>query len=158
MASKDKYDLSVSIKGEEIFFELSTLNPGNESDDKLGLDTMRVEMTIAKIFHKLINYLNVEKDLFEKEDFKLLGEILGKIIFSRKIGQMVVNFLFPKEKNPPECLRIYLEINDNSQLAELPWEYIQVWPGDKIARLGEQSVYLSANEKSRFQLMRRLNK
>ena len=158
MTGKDKYDLSVSIKGEEIFFELSTLNPGNESDDKLGLDTMRVEMTIAKIFHKLINYLNVEKDLFEKEDFKLLGEILGKIIFSRKIGQMVVNFLFPKEKNPPECLRIYLEINDNSQLAELPWEYIQVWPGDKIARLGEQSVYLSANEKSRFQLMRRLNK
>ena len=58
MAGKDKYDLSVSIKGEEIFFELSTLNPGNESDDKLGLDTMRVEMTIAKIFHKLINYLN----------------------------------------------------------------------------------------------------
>jgi len=159
MAGKDKYDLSVSIKGEEIFFELSTLNPGNaSSDDKLGLDTMRVEMTIAKIFHKLINYLNVEKDLFEKEDFKLLGEILGKIIFSRKIGQMVVNFLFPKEKNPPECLRIYLEINDNSQLAELPWEYIQVWPGEKIASLGEQNVYLSANEKSRFQLMRRLNK
>ena len=151
MADKDKYDLSVSIIGDEIFFELSTLNPGSGSEDNLGLDTLRIEMTTARIFHKLINYISDDKELFEKDDFKLLGEILGKIIFKGKIAQFVLNSLFPKEKDPPECLRIYLEINNNPQLADLPWEYIQVWPGERIAKLGEQSIYLSANEKSRFQ-------
>jgi hypothetical protein len=158
MPNNDKYDLSVTIKGENIFFEVSTLNPGRGTDDELGLDTLRIEMTTARIFHKLINYISEDKELFEKDDFKLLGEILGKIIFRGKMAQFILGNLFPKEQDPPDRVRIYLEIDNNPRLADLPWEYIQIYPLDKFEKLGEQSVYLSANEKNRFQLMRRLNK
>jgi len=161
MPSKDKYDLSVLIKGDDIFFELNTFNPGKSKDDKLESEVVRVEMRVARIFHKLINNLSLpdfDKSFFQKDDYKLLGEILGKIVFSSKMGQIFLDLVFPEKKEPPECLRIYLEINNNSQLAELPWEYTQVWPGERIARLGEQNIYLAANEKSRFQLIRRLNK
>ena len=75
MPTNDKYDLSVTIKGDNIFFELSTFNAGNSTDDELGLDALRIEMTTARIFHKLISYISEDKELFEKDDFIIFKKI-----------------------------------------------------------------------------------
>ena len=131
-------------------------------DDDTAANNIRVELGIAKVFHKVLNLIKTERDLFQKEDFELLGEMLSKILFGKTnnikdfrnyIMKDVEQSLEINNASSQKTCRIFLEFDEKSGVAMLPWEYTLY----KTRSLKDaKSVYLSANLKSRFNLMRRV--
>ncbi|MBW8330773.1 MAG: CHAT domain-containing protein [Prolixibacteraceae bacterium] len=137
-------------------------SPFQIDDDDTKANNIRVELGIAKVFHKVLNLIKTERELFQKEDFELLGEMLSKIMFGRInnnddirnfIMKIVEQSLEINNSSSKTICRIYLEFDQKSGVAMLPWEYILY----KTRSLDvPRSIYLSANLKSRFHLMRRV--
>jgi hypothetical protein len=130
-------------------------------DDDTAANNIRVELGIAKVFHKVLNLIKTERDLFQKEDFELLGEMLSKILFGKINNSDFRNYIMKDVEQSLEIsnvssrkiCRIYLEFDQKSGVAMLPWEYTLY----KTRSLKDaKSIYLSANIKSRFHLMRRV--
>lgn len=131
-------------------------------DDDTAANNIRVELGIAKVFHKVLNLIKTERDLFQKEDFELLGEMLSKILFGKTnnikdfrnyIMKDVEQSLEINNASSQKTCRIFLEFDEKSGVAMLPWEYTLY----KTRSLKDaKSIYLSANIKSRFNLMRRV--
>lgn len=137
-------------------------SPFQTDDDDTKANNIRVELGIAKVFHKVLNLIKTERELFQKEDFELLGEMLSKIMFGRInnnddirnfIMKIVEQSLEINNLSSKTICRIYLEFDQKSNVAMLPWEYILY----KTRSLDvAKSIYLSANLKSRFHLIRRV--
>ena len=157
MANEKTYELSILIKDKQAVLELNEFNPGNGANENFKEDVLQVEARFAEMFYKLINFIRFENNMFKKEDYIFLGEVLGKIIFSGEWAIRMLEHIF-RNLDKLERLRIYLEFHPDSKMAMLPWEYVQVWPPGKFKALSEKSIYLSANENSRFHLIRRLSK
>jgi hypothetical protein len=131
-------------------------------DDDTAANNIRVELGIAKVFHKVLNLIKTERDLFQKEDFELLGEMLSKILFGKinntkdfrnYIMKDVEQSLEISNASSRKICRIFLEFDQKSGVAMLPWEYTLY----KTRSLKDaKSIYLSANVKSRFHLIRRV--
>ena len=173
-------NLRINIDNENICFtvdknQASLLHFSLDDNDSAN-NNIRVEFGIAKVFHKVLNLIKTERDLFQKEDFELLGEMLSKILFGKIRNQNDMKNQFDSEKqseidsrnfamtvvettleisNPAsnKICRIYLEFDKNSSLAMLPWEYIRY---KTRSTKDSKSIYLSANIKSRFHLIRRV--
>ncbi|MEJ7682833.1 MAG: hypothetical protein WKG06_34235 [Segetibacter sp.] len=52
----------------------------SENDD---VSNVRVELSIAKVFHKVLNLIKADPVLFQAGDFELLGEMLSRILFGK---------------------------------------------------------------------------
>lgn len=140
--------------------------PIDTGDDDSIPNNIRIELGITRVFHKVLNLIKSEPDLFQKEDFELLGEMLAKILFGKKndtknfrnyIMKDVEFLLDQKNQGGNKICRIYLEFDYDSEVAELPWEYTryQTRATDVNA---SQSWYIAANNKSRFNLIRRVKR
>ncbi len=131
-------------------------------DDDTNANNIRVELGIAKVFHKVLNLIKIERELFQKEDFELLGEMLSRILFGRNNNsddgrffplRTVEDSLDLKNNKSNTVCRVFLEFDQKSGVAMLPWEYILYKTRNPDVA---KSIYLSANLKSRFHLIRRV--
>ena len=159
-------NIKINIQKEDICFTKDE-NPAPPSpfsldDNDFSSNNIRVELGIAKVFHKVLNLIKTERDLFQKEDFELLGEMLSKILFGKINNQSDVRNYIMKEVEQTldisnvsgnKICRIFLEFDQKSGVAMLPWEYtLYKTRSTKDTR----AMYLSANIKSRFHLIRRI--
>ena len=162
-------NININIRENNLYLEKDE-NPAMVSidtgeDDSIP-NNIRIELGITKVFHKVLNLIKSEPDLFQKEDFELLGEMLAKILFGKKndtknfrnyIMKDVEFLLDQKNQGGNKICRIYLEFDYDSKVAMLPWEYTryQTRATDVNA---PQSWYIAANNKSRFNLIRRVKR
>ncbi len=129
----------------------------NAIEDPFEKDGLRVQIHVSKIFHKMLNFISEEKELFQKEDYTLLGEMLGKIIFGGNNAQYFLNTIILRV-NEPDCTRLYFDFTNNPELSELPWEYIYVpLPERSIVKTDDKNIYLAANKGNIVQLIRRMD-
>jgi hypothetical protein len=137
--------------------------PYSDDDNEFSANNIRIELGIARVFHKVLNLIKTNTDLFQKEDFELLGEMLAKILFGKVSNEQEFRNSIMREvedtieiSNPGsnKICRIFLEFDEKSDVAMLPWEYTLY----KTRSIRDtKTFYLSANLKSRFQLIRRVN-
>jgi len=149
-------------KGEDDKDENDAQSPFDIDDNDNAANNIRVELGIAKVFHKVLNLIKTERDLFQKEDFELLGEMLSKILFGKINNNADVRNYIMKDleqtleitkPSSRKICRIFLEFDQKSGVAMLPWEYTLY----KTRSTKEtSSIYISANIKNRFHLMRRV--
>ena len=170
MAANNYINIKINIKQGKICFtkvendkgENGIESPFDIEDNDSNANNIRVELGIAKVFHKVLNLIKTERDLFQKEDFELLGEMLSKILFGKinndsdirnyimKDLEQTLEISKPASK---KICRIFLEFDQKSGVAMLPWEYtLYKTRSTKEA----SSIYMSANIKNRFHLMRRV--
>jgi hypothetical protein len=157
MSSTKKFDINLDIGPTKIVFEISDVSLQPVQDD-IKPDKLRLEIHVAKLFHKVLNFISTERDLFQRDDFKLLGEMLGRILIGKKFSEQLNMLIKIVSPDSGVSCRIYLDFNGNPELAELPWEYIQVQNIKDESKGESEDIYLSANAGNRFQLIRRLNK
>ncbi len=165
MPGSNYLNIKINIQKEDICFTKDE-NPAPPSpfslDDNDSSNNIRVELGIAKIFHKVLNLIKTERDLFQKQDFELLGEMLAKILFGKINNQSDVRNYIMKEveqtleinsASSQKICRIFLEFDQKSGVAMLPWEYTLY---KTRSTRDSKSIYLAANLKSRFHLVRRV--
>lgn len=163
MAVENNIELIIHVDSNKITYQYSKTN-GEERKypaDEYQEETIRVELQVARTFHKILNYLYLkkdfvekeDKDIFQKEDFEILGEMLRKILYGKFGAAVVEDIVFnllELAKGAAKC-RIYLEFEKNCELAVLPWEYT-VLKDNK-----NKSIYLAANKDKNFDLIRRID-
>lgn len=123
-----------------------------EIGDDEGENNVRIELSVAKVFHKVLNFIREDSEIFQKEEFELLGEILSKIIFGKHSDLRVMvldDVLLGLKADSRNRCRILLNFDATSGMADLPWEYLL-----HKFRDTKESFYLSASTASRFQMVR----
>jgi hypothetical protein len=158
-------NIKISIRKDNICFtkdeNSAPPSPFSLDDDDSSSNNIRVELGIAKVFHKVLNLIKTESRLFQKEDFELLGEMLARILFG-KVNQMDIrNYVMTEVEqileisNPSatRICRIFLEFDEKSGVAMLPWEYTLY---KTRTSADGRAIYLAANSRSRFHLIRRV--
>lgn len=165
MAEGDIITIRIGINGSNLVFDNSP-DPRktsfdedsgnvdfNTRDNDSADNNVRIELGIAKIFHKVLRFIKDDPDLFQKQDFELLGEMLSKILFGKKGdlrgGLMDLTYQSIRTGITRNC-RIILCFDARSNLANLPWEYVLY-----RFRKGQNTVYLSATDKLCFNVYRR---
>jgi hypothetical protein len=70
MADERRHTLTITIDSKKIVYQWS-VNNGNpdEYPEDIPETNIRIELQIAKIFHKILNLLKTDKDLFQREDY-----------------------------------------------------------------------------------------
>lgn len=168
MADNKHINIKINFKDGNICFTKNENKRDNEMppspfkiDDKTD-NNLYVEYGIAKVFHKVLNLIKEEPELFQEDDFELLGEMLSRILFG-KINNNIDgrNYALKEIEQTMDIsnaagekqLRIFLEFDQKSNLAMLPWEYALYKPRSTNEI---KPIYISASKKSRFHLMRRV--
>jgi hypothetical protein len=168
MADNKYINIKINFKDGNICFTKNENKRDNEMppspfkiDDKTD-NNLYVEYGIAKVFHKVLNLIKEEPELFQEDDFELLGEMLSRILFG-KINNNIDgrNYALKEIEQTMDIsnaagekqLRIFLEFDQKSNLAMLPWEYALYKPRSTNEI---KPIYISASKKSRFHLMRRI--
>ena len=168
MAEKNHINIRINFKDGNICFTKNENKKDNEMppspfkiDDKAD-NNLYVEYGIARVFHKVLNLIKEDPELFQEDDFELLGEMLSRILFG-KINNNIDgrNYALKEIEQTMEIssatgdkeLRIFLEFDRESNLAMLPWEYTLYKPRSTNEI---KPIYISASKKSRFHLIRRL--
>lgn len=162
MSAKEITSIQIWVEGPKIVF-CKNKNPNDQTFDPSGWDdfsefNVRIELEIAKVFHKVLNLIKADQDLFQKQDFELLGEMLSKILFGKGTRDFRKTFMteilqtLETGTSADRCCRIYLEFDWHSKMAGLPWEYALF-----RSQADNNAIYLSALKKSRFHLIRRFN-
>lgn len=165
MPGSNYINIKINIQKEFICFtkdeNSAPPSPFSLDDNDSSSNNIRVELGIAKVFHKVLNLIKTESRLFQKEDFELLGEMLARILFG-KVNQMDIrNYVMTEVEqileisNPAatRICRIFLEFDEKSGVAMLPWEYTLY---KTRTSADARAIYLAANSKSRFHLIRRV--
>ncbi|RFS19590.1 CHAT domain-containing protein [Chitinophaga silvatica] len=125
-----------------------------ESD--LSNDYSKLELRIARIFHKVLNKHKII-NAFQKNDYEILGEMLQKILIQ---NQDVVNFLYPTfsdiQKNAGAKCRIFIRFaQDVDEMQELPWEYTFIFPDpEKNYPISVSPFFWSADKSLKFDFIR----
>jgi len=117
----------------------------------MNQEYMKLELGIAKIFHKMLNKYRLVS-AFDKNDYEILGKTLFKVLFFEpSVQKFFLNELEEVRESPDTYCRIYLHFNGlTGDIPELPWEYLLVEDADrKITEL-----YLAADSNQRFDLIR----
>lgn len=142
-------ELRITVQPDKIIISRS-VGSGETGDINRG--SIKLELSIAKIFHKVLNKFRVVS-AFEKDDYEILGKTLFKVLFfDPRVKKFFLDELHEvlKESTDTYC-RIYLHFKDlTGDIPELPWEYMLVEDVDRnIAEL-----YLAADSNERFDLIR----
>lgn len=110
---------------------------GDDPELKPGVlkkDQMKLELSVTRIFHKVLNRGKKELlEIFEKNDFEVLGDMLFKILWSEPA---VKSFLYGRlvmiMRDQQAHCRIRIEFDENAyDLAALPWEYLLIQKDDQ---------------------------
>jgi hypothetical protein len=118
-----------------------------------------MELSVTRIFHKVLNKGKKElREIFEKNDFEVLGNVLFKILMAEE-QQPVRNFFFDRlvvtTRDKRARCRIVLEFEDDAlDFAALPWEYLMI---DGSSDHGVTPFYWGADRNLQFDLIRRVN-
>jgi len=159
--------LSINVKKDTVACKLgrgdsfpSPINGSEKTEDpESQVTNIWVELKTAKVFHKVLNLIKSDDNLFQDEDFELLGEILNKILFGKRAGDvrnLVVKNMVTELKDKNTLYRIFLDCTPETDLnmMALPWEYIRF----KYKGESEKDViscFMAADLDSRFQFIRR---
>src|SRR5687767_12256962 len=108
-------ECNVLFGAKKIIFKYESTS--GQVEEPFEKDGLRIQIHVSKIFHKILNFISAEKELFQKEDFTLLGEMLGKIIFGGTNAQFFLNTFILRAKEP-DCARLYFDFSDNPELAQ----------------------------------------
>jgi len=116
-------------------------------------DTFKMELSVARIFHRVLNeYRMLEKKIFEKSDYEILGKSLAKMLFDYAIvTERLAEPIKSVQRDLNSRFRIYLEFRDNAgEIALLPWEYLM------LEGLGKDvhTFFPAADKNSQFDLIR----
>jgi hypothetical protein len=160
MAEKEIITIEISIDGKKLIFDKNNYKSplpfvDTEEDDADG-QNIRIELGIAKVFHKVLDFIKTDTDLFQKQDFELLGEMLSKILFGKQgdpRGQSMLDTRKFIVGGLAKSCRIILAFDAKSNVANLPWEYVLY--KFQVAEKAYETFYLSASNKSNFQIIRR---
>lgn len=146
----DPYFIKFAIDDESVRIIKSTdwQNPKNGAVIR---DTVKMEMSVARVFHRALNRGRLT-NIFEKKDYELLGSVLYKILMSdNNVRQFITPEITDTIYNPERRCQISLEFTGVPELASLPWEYIQI-PDDN--KDGLPALFLSANTSHQFDIYR----
>ena len=141
-------ELRIIVQPDKIEIIRSVGGPGKGD---INQEYMKLELGIAKIFHKMLNKYRLVS-AFDKNDYEILGKTLFKILFFDPIAhKFFLDELEEVRDSPNTYCRIYLQFKGlTGDIPELPWEYLLVEDADrKIAEL-----YLAADSNQRFDLIR----
>lgn len=148
----------IKVDKKQVSFSVGTVSKPAVpfAKDRLGL-----EFSIARIFHRVLNvYRLFNEQIFEENDYKILGNSLSKILFenemseqNRKALESLMRSFRNTHLDPQARCRIYLEFQpDAGSVAMLPWEYLRMKLD--IQDKGEYFIYLAADEEAKFDLIR----
>ena len=142
-------EIRILVSSDKITIVRSQGMPGNGNWRK---DYIKLEMSIARIFHKVLNKYRLTS-AFEKNDYEILGKMLFKILM---MDDEAKNFFLSRVKeireDPQTHCRIYLRFDGNvKELDTLPWEYMLIEDehDDKLV-----PFYLGADPGLQFDLIR----
>lgn len=128
-----------------------------EKSQKSEVDNIRIELKITQVFHKVLNMIKGNPDLFQREDFELLGEMLFKILFGKDATdprhREVIYIIRELANNPNARCRFFLRSDNDKIMVSLPWEYTR-FKYEDLETNELKSFYLAANIESKFQLIR----
>lgn len=124
-----------------------------------NLEKLHLQIRVSKIFQKVLNIrrtmVKSEIEIFDREDFVILGNMLSNLLTLSKDEENGKNILmeffdmYYKEviETPDQSrIRLFLEFDKNArELAELPWEYIRY-----------KDTYLGAHPYNCVNLMRKI--
>ncbi|MBN8673479.1 MAG: CHAT domain-containing protein [Chitinophagales bacterium] len=128
-----------------------TRSIGSPEDGNMNRDYIKLELGIARIFHKVLNKHRLA-NAFEKNDFEILGKTLYKILFfEEKIRKFFLDELAETRENPGSHCRIYLQFKGLvGDISELPWEYLLVDDEDRHI----SDFYVAADNSLKFDFIR----
>lgn len=80
MAVENNIELIIHVDSDKILFEYTKTNgPGKKyAPDEYNEDTIRIELQVAKTFHKVLNYLYLKKDIFQRKILKSSAKCSGR--------------------------------------------------------------------------------
>lgn len=152
------YETRIKVGKKQISFLVGTVGKEPVPFPK---DKFNLEFSIARIFHRVLNvYRLIDQQIFEMNDYKILGNSLSKILFENEISDqnkkaldsLMRTFRNTHLDSDVRC-RIYLEFQpDAGDVAMLPWEYLRLRL--EIQDKGEFPIYLAADEDAKFDLIR----
>ncbi len=152
MADANVHEMRVTVVDEQIIFTyLTTYN-----STLFQRDTFKMELSVARIFHRVLNeYRRLERKIFEKSDYEILGKSLAKMLFDYPIvTQTLAEPIKSVQRDTNSRFRIYLDFKDNAgEIALLPWEYLM------LEGLGKdvQTFFPAADRNSQFDLIRSIS-
>jgi len=128
-----------------------TRSVGSPETGNINREVIKLELSIAKIFHKVLNKFRVVS-AFEKNDYEILGKTLFKVLFfDPLVKKFFLDELAEVRDSPDTYCRIYLHFKDlTGDIPELPWEYMLVEDVDRDI----SELYLAADSNQRFDLIR----
>src|SRR5690606_25404182 len=123
MENESLYNILIKISGSSISIVWGT---SEGTDENRGpLQKQKMELSVTRIFHKVLNKGKKElREIFEKNDFEVLGNVLFKILMAEE-QQPVRNFFFDRlvvtTRDKRARCRIVLEFEDDAlDFAALP--------------------------------------
>jgi hypothetical protein len=164
--------LSINVQKKSVACRLGSGNssyPSQISDSEDAEDpdnqvtNIRVELKTAKVFHKVLNIIKSDDNLFQNEDFELLGEILSKILFGKRAGDLrnlIIKNIVSELKDENTLYRIFLDCTRDTDLnmMTLPWEYIKFKYKDDTGSSDDViSCFMAADLTSRLRFIRRIS-
>lgn len=152
------YNTRIKIYNDSITYRVETTG-GDPSP--FPREKLKFHFSFALIFHRVLNaYRLAQAEIFESDDFKILGETLGRILFSSNEDSAMHKDILRLQNvfrdayiDPDGRCRIYLEFSkDAGTVAMLPWEYLQL-----VIRRADRpplEIYPAAEENAKFDLIR----
>lgn len=115
-------------------------------------EAIKLELSVSRIFHKVLNKGRLT-EIFEKNDFEVLGNVLYKIICSNQDArEFFLNGLKVVIRDKDARCRIFLEFDEQARdLAALPWEYLLI---EEDADKNIPQFYLAADRNKQFDVIR----
>lgn len=149
MNDKNSTLIKVTFESNKILIQRAVTSM---KDDVLEKNTIKLELSVARIFHKVLNKARIV-EIFEKTDYELLGNMLYKILVSNeKVKTFFLNILAEVIRIKESRCRVLLEFKEDIyELAALPWEYLLI---PAIAERNIPSFYLAADRNKQFDLVR----
>lgn len=131
--------------------------PSNLRSD-LNQDNLKLELTVSRVFHKAINKTRT-MDIFERNEFEFLGNILFNLICLQNSKADHVNEIIYRElamilmdKSVRGIVALcFSQDAEVAKLAQLPWEFLQAKVDNKEST---KPFFLSAHRKAKFDLIR----
>lgn len=152
MSDKNTITMKITFESNKILIQREIESMKN---DELKKNTLKLELSVARIFHKVLNKARIV-EIFEKTDYELLGSMLYKILgIHDEIKEFFINILAEIIRDPESRCRVLLEFKEDiNELASLPWEYLLI---PEHGKRNIRSFFLAADRRKQFDFIRYLD-
>lgn len=123
MSNENPYTtLLITIEGDKVAARLKGVDEDPSKYTSLSLTSDRLELKVLDLCRRLID----ENKIHSREDFKLVGRLLHKVLFTDKVNESFTLVFGSANPNAEHRLRVELEFKRQDQLglSKLPWEYL----------------------------------